>query len=242
MCALIRMLIPGFFSLLLVVFCMTAAAQADTTRPKTDTIRPVTDTLKPGRDSLKHFIPGDSIPIVAKPISHMARVDSIMKNHSPRKAALRSALIPGWGQIYNHRWWKVPIIYGALGISGSVFVYNLKNYKDLRLAYRGKYEAIPKTGPGGIVIPGDSTRYRKIRADLLPIDMNALRSYRDEFRRNIDYSVLAFILLWGLNVVDATVDAHLRPFDVSPDLTMRFNFGHSQMAGTNGVSLILALK
>ena len=199
---------------------------------QSDTTKPVVDTLRPGKDSVKNYIPSDSLPVVARPMSNMAKVDSIMKHHSPKKAALRSALIPGWGQVYNKRWWKVPIIYIALGISGSVFIYNLKNYKDLRVAYKGKY----------LATTGDSVLYWQIRPDLLPIDMNALRSYRDEFRRNIDFSVLAFVVLWGLNVVDATVDAHLRPFDVSPELTMQFKFGHSPMARTNGVSLIFALK
>ena len=90
--------------------------------------------------------------------------------------------------------------------------------------------------------PPDSNDYRKIQPNLLPLDINALRSYRDEFRRNIDYSALAFLVLWGLNVVDATVDAHLKAFDVSPDLSFKLQFGHSEMAGTNGLSLVLAFR
>lgn len=164
----------------------------------------------------------------------MNKVDSVLKHHSPRTAALRSAILPGWGQIYNKKYWKLPIVYGALGISGAVFIYNLKNYRALRVAYRAKYNA-------GLN-PPDSSEWNKIRPDLLFIDVNALRSYRDEFRRNIDYSALAFIALWGLNVVDATVDAHLKPFDISPDLSLKFKFGPSQMAGTMGVSLVLAIK
>ena len=73
-------------------------------------------------------------------------------------------------------------------------------------------------------------------------DDDALLSYRNEFRQNIDYSVLVFVLLWGLNVVDATVDAHLKTFDVSPDLSFNMKFGHSDLAGTTGMSLVLAFK
>src|SRR3569833_3370315 len=49
--------------------------------------------------------------------------------HSPHKAVIRSLIIPGWGQLYNHRWWKVPLIYAGLGLLGDVVVYNQHNYK-----------------------------------------------------------------------------------------------------------------
>jgi hypothetical protein len=74
------------------------------------------------------------------------------------------------------------------------------------------------------------------------LEINQVRNFRDQYRQNIDYSVLVFILLWGLNVADAAVDAHLKSFDVSPDLGFHLRFGHSQLAGTNGVSFVLAFK
>ncbi len=206
----------------------------DTTIRRPDTARSAQDTLRIATDSTKKIIPADSIPKVAGPLSNVDKTDSILKNHSPKKAAIRSAILPGLGQIYNKKYWKVPIIYGALGISGAVLAYNLTNYRALKVAYRAKYNAT--------LNPPDSSEWSKIRPDLVPIDMNALRSYRDEFRRNIDYSILAIMLLWGLNVVDATVDAHLKAFDVNPDLSLQFKFGPSQMAGTTGVSLVLAFK
>jgi len=206
----------------------------DTTIRKPDTARSAQDTLRIATDSTKKMIPADSIPKVAGPLSNVDKTDSILKNHSPKKAAIRSAILPGLGQIYNKKYWKVPIIYGALGISGAVLAYNLTNYRALKVAYRAKYNAT--------LNPPDSSEWSKIRPDLVPIDMNALRSYRDEFRRNIDYSILAIMLLWGLNVVDATVDAHLKAFDVNPDLSLQFKFGPSQMAGTTGVSLVFAFK
>jgi len=206
----------------------------DTTIRRPDTARSAQDTLRIASDSTKKMLPADSIPKVAGPLSNVDKTDSILKNHSPKKAAIRSAILPGLGQIYNKKYWKVPIIYGALGISGAVLAYNLTNYRALKVAYRAKYNAT--------LNPPDSSEWSKIRPDLVPIDMNALRSYRDEFRRNIDYSILAIMLLWGLNVVDATVDAHLKAFDVNPDLSLQFKFGPSQMAGTTGVSLVLAFK
>jgi hypothetical protein len=153
-------------------------------------------------------------------------------NH-PKRAAIRSAILPGLGQIYNKKYWKLPIVYGAIGTTGVVFFYNLGTYKDLRQAYIGKYNAR---------VFNDSTEYFKIKPDLLILSEESIRFNRDQFRRNIDYSVLVFILLWGLNVVDAAVDAHLGSFDISPDLSLKIKPGHSQMANTNGVSLVLSIR
>lgn len=170
-------------------------------------------------------------------LADKAKADSVRRAFSPKKATLRSALIPGWGQAYNRKYWKIPIVYGALGTAGAVFFYNLSNYRDIRFAYAAKFKA-SQTG----ATAADSADLARVKSYLLPFDLNSLRSFRDEFRSNIDYSVLAFILLWGLNVVDATVDAHLKTFDVSPDLSLKFKLGPSQLAGTTGVSLVLGVK
>ena len=69
--------------------------------------------------------------------------------------------------------------------------------------------------------------------------MKRFKYYRDEYRRDIDYSVLFFVVLWGLNVVDAAVDAHLKAFDVSPDLSIQLKPGRSELAGTHGLSLVV---
>jgi hypothetical protein len=177
-----------------------------------------------------------------------AAIDSVLNTHSPRKAAIRSALLPGWGQIYNKRYWKLPIVYGALGTTAYVFVYNLRTYKELKFAYSARYLAArPKydsTNPNIRPPYRDSTNYLKMKRlyQNPNIPLESIRYSRDEFRRNMDYSVLVFLLFWGLNVIDASVDAHLRSFDVSPDLSLRFKAGHSDLARTNGFSLVLTLK
>lgn len=163
-----------------------------------------------------------------KPVDSLSKAKARIQN--PKIAARRSAILPGWGQIYNKKYWKVPIVYGALGTAAGIFVYNHSNYRDLRQAYRGKYNAR---------VLGDSSEYFKIKPFLLPLSEESLRFNRDQFRRNMDYSVLFFLVLWGLNVVDATVDAHLKSFDVSPDLSLQVKPGRSEMAGTNGLSLVL---
>jgi hypothetical protein len=162
--------------------------------------------------------------------------DSLNNLHSPRKAAIRSAIIPGWGQIYNKKYWKLPIVYGALGTTAGVFIFNLKTYKDLRFAYAAQYKASLPASQGR-----DSTDYFKIKSEYLPISQESLRFNRDQFRRNIDYTVLVFVALWGLNVMDATVDAHLKSFNVSPDLSLKIKPGHSEMANTNGLSFVFTI-
>lgn len=185
----------------------------------------------PKKDSVVASNRSDSIPPASRSLA--TKYDSVSKIHSPRSAAIRSAILPGLGQIYNKKYWKLPIIYGALGTCGVIFAYNLKNYKDTRFAYRVKYNMR--------VNHTDSLLYAGIRENLKPLSEESLRNYRNQFRKDIDYSVLVFILLWGLNVVDAAVDAHLKTFDVSPDLSFRIRAGYSDLAKTSGISLVMKI-
>jgi hypothetical protein len=154
--------------------------------------------------------------------------------YNPGKAALRSAILPGLGQIYNKKYWKLPIVYGALGAAGGIFIFNYTSYKDTRFAFKAKTEAsVPNA------TAADSVNYFKIKSPLQRYSLETLRYYRDQYRRDIDYSVLFILVLWGLNVVDAAVDAHLKAFDVSPDLSFKLNPGRSKMAGTTGLSLVM---
>jgi hypothetical protein len=199
-------------------------------------VLPVTQVSFAQADTTGKFIPADSINKIATPVQDKKKVDSVIKVHSPRKAVIRSALIPGWGQAYNKKYWKIPIIYGALGTTAAVFIFNLKTYRELRLAYKGKYLA-------SLPVPRkDSSFYRQMDPKYIPFGLEDIRYYRDEYRRNIDYSVLFFLAFWGLNVIDASVDAHLKSFDVSPDLSLRLRTGYSDLAQTNGISLVLSFK
>lgn len=174
----------------------------------------------------------DSTPVVTKKAA-VNKYDSATLAHSPKVAAIRSALLPGLGQIYNKKYWKLPIVYGALGTCAGVFFFNLGSYKDTKFAYKVKYNMrVNRT---------DSALFPKIKPILKPLSEESLRFYRNQYRRDIDYSALFFLILWGLNVVDASVDAHLKSFDVSPDLSLKFKPGYSDMAKTNGLSLVLQI-
>jgi hypothetical protein len=160
------------------------------------------------------------------PVQKAADTSNKKKAFDPRKATFRSAVLPGWGQIYNKRYWKLPLVYGALGITGGVYFYNIKTYRALKQAYILRADTISSNDDQ--IDP----RFRNISA-------NGIRSLRNSFRQNIDYSVLFFILFWGLNVVDATVDAHLKAFDVNDELSLQIKPGYSPLANTSGISLVL---
>jgi hypothetical protein len=156
-------------------------------------------------------------------------LDTSAKKFNPKIATFRSAVLPGWGQIYNKKYWKLPIVYGALGVSAGIFFFNLKTYKKLKQAVIYRSDADPSND---ILV---AEEYRNLSTA-------SLRSARSIYRQNIDYSVLAFIVLWGLNVVDATVDAHLKEFDVSDDISFKINPGYNKIGNTTGLGLVFSFK
>jgi hypothetical protein len=150
------------------------------------------------------------------------------KAYNPRIATYRSAILPGWGQYTNKKIWKIPVVYAALGTTTYIFFRNTKQYREARDAYAN---AIDGNTANDSLIPQP---YYTIKDQ-----PDRIRTFRNQVRQNVDYTVLFFILFWGLNVVDATVDAHLKTFDVSDDLSLQIKPGYSQLAGTNGISLVL---
>ncbi|GAA4333163.1 DUF5683 domain-containing protein [Flaviaesturariibacter amylovorans] len=163
------------------------------------------------------------------------KIDSVHRNHSVRKAWTRSAMVPGWGQIYNRKYWKVPLAWAAVGVPVGIFVYNLTWYRRTRFAYTA------------LVTNNAADKARvhpKLQGYIQFNNAGALQFLRNEFRKDVDYSFLFIILGWGLQTVDAAVDAHLKTFDVSPNLSLDLKLkpGYSELAGTNGMSLVLAIK
>ena len=152
------------------------------------------------------------------------------KAFSPSKAVIRSAIIPGWGQAYNKKYWKIPLVYGALGTTSALFFRNLRQFNDASDAYR-------------LATDSDPLNDEQIKQPYYAVkdQPERIRTFRNQVRQNVDYCVLFFILFWGLNVADAAVDAHLKAFDVSDNLSLRIQPGFSPMARTSGISLVLDL-
>ncbi|HRD58627.1 MAG TPA: DUF5683 domain-containing protein [Ferruginibacter sp.] len=148
--------------------------------------------------------------------------------YNPNKAVMRSLMIPGWGQATNKKYWKIPLVYGALGTTGYMFFRNIKQYKESKEAYI-------------LATDGDDSNDHLIKQPYFSVKEypERIRAFRNSVRQNVDYSVLFFIAFWGLNVADAAVDAHLKTFDVSDDLSLQIKPGYSSMANTNGISIVM---
>lgn len=141
------------------------------------------------------------------------------RTYSPRKAAIYSAIFPGLGQIYNRKYWKVPIVYTAIGIPIYTFFDNRTFYN------RTRYALTVASMDHNTQEYADALE--KVHPQFLPhvegAKINTLLNARNQVRKNMDYSILFTLLFWGLNVVDATVDAHLKGFNVNENLTMQIN-------------------
>jgi hypothetical protein len=126
---------------------------------------------------------------------------------NPRKAALMSFVLPGLGQIYNKKYWKLPIVYGTIGTLIWVEVTNIKQYRALRDNYLWVVDGDDNTNP---------TEF-----PYTEMDAPRFKAYRDEWRKNVEISSMLLGLAYVLTATDAFVDAHLQRFDVTDDLTFR---------------------
>jgi hypothetical protein len=135
--------------------------------------------------------------------------DSVVeKEHSPTKATIMSLCLPGLGQIYNKKVWKVPIIYTGFGILTYFIVTNANQYST----YRGAYIAA--------VNKDTTSKYEDLINKYSPEDLLAARDY---YRRNLEVTCLLTALFYILNVLDATVDAHLFTYNISKDLSLKLD-------------------
>ena len=189
-------------------------------RPDTATIR------KPSRKEKRALAAADSA----------RRTEELfgLRLTRPEKAGIL-ALIPSGGQIYNKRYWKLPIVYGMVGGLGYWVWFQQKYYDQYRLAYRAVLENRKKIGDPSL---GDLAS----REISLPNIRNGLEGYRS-FR---DLSVLISALGYSLQILDAVVDAHLHDFDVSDNLTLNWQPTllpvPGQLVPAGGVALTLRVK
>ncbi|MFD2160846.1 DUF5683 domain-containing protein [Paradesertivirga mongoliensis] len=150
----------------------------------------------------------------------------------PKTASRRSAMIPGWGQVTNKRWWKVPIIYGGFVSLGLAVEFNQRYYRKFLKELQFRYEHEGETSDPELVVIKDQ---------------QGLLQYKDFYRRNRDLSVLAGLGLYAINIIDAYVDAKFFRFDISDELGLKVTpavvpmVSHAQVSGVPGIKLQLKL-
>ena len=162
------------------------------------------------------------------------------KDTRPRTATLLSTCLPGLGQIYNKKVWKVPILY-ALGTAVGIFIYdNSKLYKEFKGIYSQMIEKKLPTSPVLSVSDIYNTTYQLDGATL-----ENIKYYKDKTERQRDLNYIAMAGLYLLNIIDANVDAHLRDFEINENLSLHWQPEYKFMPQTNipyyGVALQLSL-
>tara|TARA_B100000768_G_C11240383_1_gene359251 strand:+ start:47 stop:601 length:555 start_codon:yes stop_codon:yes gene_type:complete len=169
------------------------------------------------------FISFGSINAQKKEIDSLTRKERLILDPlTPARAAFYSTIIPGLGQIYTRKYWKLPIIYGALGTSAYYYFFQKKQMNIFRDIYKRRIAGYTD----------DIYANRILKEDQLIEGMKFHKSYRDQ-------AVMSFMILYLLNIIDANVGAHLMQFNVNDQLSFRPNLGPDEF-NTNinfGISL-----
>lgn len=133
---------------------------------------------------------------------------------NPTKATWLALVIPGGGQIYNRKYWKLPIFYGGFAGCAYALTWNGKMYKDYSTAYKDAMNGnMQSSSITDLLPPGYTVSETQLK--------ELLRKRKDTYRRYRDLSIFAFIGVYLLSVIDAYVDAELSNFDITPDLSMK---------------------
>jgi hypothetical protein len=136
--------------------------------------------------------------LIVKDTLKVSNIDPL----TPAKAAFFSAVLPGLGQAYNKKYWKIPLVYGAIGTSIYFYADNNKKYRQYRTAYKRRLEGV-------------------VTEDLAFLDNNRLIAGQKFYQRNRDLSALVTLAFYALNIIDANVDAALLQFNVDENLSLR---------------------
>ncbi|WP_146161479.1 DUF5683 domain-containing protein [Mangrovibacterium marinum] len=150
-------------------------------------------------------------------------VASTQQVHSPRKATIYSAVLPGLGQIYNKKYWKLPLIYGGFIAFGYAINWNNDHYVLYKQAYADIIDDDPNSNSyEELVIEGN---WNWNNASQVAQFTTRLKNAKDAARRNRDFMIILTAGFYALNIIDATVDAHFFNFDIGDDLTMQWTPG-----------------
>ena len=208
-----------FACILMLTGILTASAQKDsisTAWPKRVVETPPDKAVETLIDSVSLILPkADSVAAVD--MRKIEKRDWATWTPDPNRALWLALVIPGGGQIYNRKYWKLPIIYG--GMMGCIYALTWNNmmYRDYSQAYLDIMDSDPTTQSynkflhlGATITQANEERYKKL-----------FKSRKDKYRRWRDMSMFCLIGVYALSVIDAYVDAELSEFDISKDLSLK---------------------
>ncbi len=181
----------------LFLFCFSMISQNDDTKKSIQTPLKTADTI-----------------VVRDPIDPL----------SPAKAAFYSAVLPGLGQAYNKKYWKIPLVYGALGTGIYFYVTNKKDYDRYRDAYKRRLAGF-----------SDDEFFDRVTLD-------GLQRAQKFYRKNKEVALLVTIGIYALNIIDANVDAHLLQYNVDENLTLSPHFKFNEIDRKSDLGLTLNFK
>jgi hypothetical protein len=164
-------------------------------------------------------------PIIANETLVKREIDPLR----PSKAAFYSAVLPGLGQAYNKKYWKVPIVWAAIGTGIYFYVSNDQQFDRYRDAYKRRLAGFT-----------DDEFYGQGQTPLISND--GLIRAQQQFRRNKEVALLVTIGLYALNIIDANVDAHLLQFNVDENLSFRPHYQYNPMEHSSDLGLTFNFK
>jgi hypothetical protein len=175
-----------------------------------------------GVDTLNLSVIDSVVVVDTDTIGKAAAKDSSIY-FSPRKASLYSALVPGLGQVYNKKYWKVPILYAGFGVTTYFLLDNLKNIKYYKTQYIAAIDSDPLT------------------INETDIPASQLLRVVNQYKRWRDMTYISYGLIYILNVLDASVDAHLKEFDITDDISFNIQ-PYTNLSTQTNIGLTLTIK
>ena len=140
---------------------------------------------------------------------------------APAKAAFYSAIVPGLGQAYNKKYWKIPLVYAALGTAVYSYLFNAKKYNEVRDAYKRRLEG-----------------YNDDQFSYLT-DKERLVTAQKFYQRNRDLSTFFIVGIYIINIIDANVDAHLAQFNVNNKLSLKPDVLNNDLNNQKNIALTI---
>lgn len=166
----------------------------------------------------------DSIIEIREPINPL----------SPAKAAFYSAILPGLGQAYNKKYWKIPIVYAAIGTGVYFYIDNNKNFNRYRDAYKSRLAGFTNDE---FYFDSQGNELSSPR-----VTTEGLERGQEFYRKNKELSLLVTIGIYALNIIDANVDAHLLQYNVDENLSLAPHYKINEIDATGNLGLTLNFK